>query len=384
MPWKETTRVDLRREFIEALSSCRYTMTELCAHYGISRKTGYKWAHRFAAEGQAGLADRSRAPHRCPHRTDPACERDLVALRLEHPRWGPKKLLATLMRRHPERSWPAPSTAGAILKRHGLVEARPKKRSKSSPAKPVVEATRPNDLWTMDFKGEFRTGDGRICYPLTVSDAVSRYGLGCQAQDTTAVHPTRRSFEAVFREYGLPNKILSDGGTPFGCARAPLRLSRLTVWMIRLGIEPIKIQPGCPEQNAVHERWHRTLKAETARPPAKNQRAQQERFDRFRQHYNEVRPHESLGQRPPAELYEPSPRPYPERLPALEYPGHYEVRRCRRSGQIKWQGRRLFVSEVLAGEWLGIEEVDDGLWSVYFGPLLLGRYDERERELDLL
>lgn len=384
MPWKETRPVDERREFIEALSSCLYTMTELCEHYGISRKTGYKWAARYKQAGVSGLEERSRAPHHSPHRTDGACEQDLVALRRRHPRWGPKKLLAILRRREPDRRWPAASTAGEILKRHGLVATRPKKRSKATPQKPVVAAERPNELWAMDFKGEFRTGDGRWCYPLTVSDTASRYGLDCHAQESVAMAPTRCEFEQVFREYGLPEKILSDGGPPFGSARSPQRLSRLTVWMIRLGIEPIKIQPGCPEQNAIHERWHRTLKAETTRPPANNLRTQQRRFDVFRKEYNELRPHESLGQRPPVEFYEPSARPFPQRLPPMEYPGHYEVRRCRSSGQIKWQGRRLFVSEVFIGQWLGLEEIDDGLWSLYLGPLLLGRYHERDRELDLL
>jgi transposase InsO family protein len=302
----------------------------------------------------------------------------LVAERRKHPRWGPRKLLAYLSKRQPTWPWPAASTAGEILKRHGLVVPRRRRRRREHPGRPKFEAKAANDLWSTDFKGQFRTGDRRYCYPLTVADRCSRYLLGCEGLLTTAHAGARPVMESLFREYGLPRGILSDNGSPFSSS-ALRGLSRLSVWWIKLGIQPVLIEPGKPQQNGGHERMHRTLKEETTRPPAGDVAAQQQRFDAFRQEYNEERPHEALGQRTPSELYEPSPRAYPERLEEMEYPGHYEVRRVRSRGDIKWQGSLLFVSEALVGERVGLEETDDRIWSLYFGTLLLARFDERER-----
>jgi transposase InsO family protein len=248
----------------------------------------------------------------------------------------------------------------------------------------VVEVQQPNDLWTADFKGEFRMGDSMLCYPLTVADQISRYLLACEGQTSVARTGAQPVFEQLFAEYGLPAKILTDGGCPFANAHSPRRLSRLSVWWILLGIERVLIEPGHPEQNGCHERMHRTLKAATARPPASCMQSQQRCFDSFRQEYNEERPHESLGMRQPAELYTPSSRTYPRETPEMTYPGHYEVRRVRTKGEIKWRGRRLFVSEALGGQRIGLEETDDGRWALRFGPLLLGRYDERNQNLHLL
>lgn len=384
MPWDERTRMDQRVRFIGALWSCAYTMTELCRAFGISRKTGYKWAERYGREGPDGLKDRSRAPKSCPHRTESRCEQALLEARRKHPLWGPRKLLIVLRRRHPQWPWPAPSTAGEILKRHGLVQPRRRRRRHPPPPKPVIEARQPNDLWTADFKGEFRMDDRRLCYPLTVADRVSRYLLGCEGKSSVARAGVQPVFERLFAEYGLPAKILTDGGSPFACASSPRRLSRLSVWWVQLGIEPVLIEPGHPEQNGCHERMHRTLKAATASPPASGMQSQQRVFDRFRKEYNEQRPHESLQMRPPAELYTPSSRTYPQATPDVTYPGHYEVRRVRSKGEIKWRGRWLFVSKTLGRQSVGLEETDDGLWSLYFGPLLLGRYDERDQCLNLM
>jgi putative transposase len=384
MPWDETTGMDQRVRFIGDFSSCRYTMSELCERYGISRKTGYKWSQRYAEEGVEGLLDRSRAPRRSPQQTEARCEESLVEARRDHPDWGARKLLLRLRGRHPEWGWPAASTGGEILKRHGLVAPRRRRRCPPVAAKPLVEATSPNRLWTADFKGEFRTGDRQLCYPLTVADRFSRYLLGCRSRRSTAVLEAQPVFEELFVHYGLPEAILTDGGPPFAAPLSPRRLSRLSVWWVKLGIEPVVIQPGKPQQNGCHERMHRTLKAATARPPASTLAAQQRVFDRFRREYNNERPHEGIGMKTPSQLYRPSARPFPSRLQELSYPGHFEVRRVRASGEIKWRGERLFVSEVLGGELVGLEERDDGLWSLFFGPLLLGRYDERDRDLDLL
>lgn len=378
MPWKETTPVDQRMHFIAALDTCRWTMSELCRAYGISRKTGYKWAKRYGREGFDGLKDRSRRPERCPHRTDERCEKALVEERKRHPTWGARKLLARLRRREPDWPWPAASTATELLKRHGLVTPRKLRRRKPVPGKPLVDAAQPNEVWTADFKGEFRTGDHELCYPLTLADHHSRYLLACSGRRSIARLEAIPVFEQAFRTHGLPRAILTDSGPPFSASRAARRLSRLAVWWIKLGIQPLLIQPGHPEQNGRHERMHRTLKAETARPPAASLEDQEEVFDRFRREYNHERPHEGIGQRAPAELYARSPRRFPAHVPQVSYPGHFEVRRVHGNGDIHFRGHHFFVSGALSREWIGLEEVDDGLWSLRFGPMLLGRYDERD------
>ena len=245
-------------------------------------------------------------------------------------------------------------------------------------------AVRPNAVWTADFKGEFRTGDRCVCYPLTTADLFSRYLLGCKVRRSTSHDEARPAFEQLFREFGLPDAILTDGGTPFSSARSPRRLSRLSVWWVRLGIRPIVIEPGKPQQNGCHERMHRTLKQATARPPSPTLWRQQVSFDSFRREYNEERPHEGIGMKTPSELYRPSPRPMPSRLEEMSYPGHYEVRKVRRSGEIKWHGQWRFLSESLGGQLVGLEETSDGIWSLSFGSLLVGRYDAHVGDLELL
>lgn len=383
MPWKETKPMDERVRFIGALSSRHYSMTELCRIYGISRKTGYKWEQRYAEGSVDGLKDRSRRPARSPRRSEARCVEALLGERRAHPLWGARKLLVRLGRAHPDWPWPSASTAAAIFKRHGLVQPRRRRPRRDAPGKLYIEVPGANDLWTADFKGQFRLGDRQKCYPLTVADRCSRFLLGCRVVPGTTYAATRSVFEELFATYGLPSAMLTDNGPPFAGHFSPRRLSRLAVWWIRLGIEPLHIEPGHPEQNGSHERMHRTLKAETARPPAADLARQQACFDRFRQEYNEERPHEGIGMKMPGELYQSSPRPYPSRLPPLEYPGHFELRRSAARG-IRWQGKKLYISEVLEGEILGLEEVDDGLWSICFGPLLLGRYDERTKDFDPL
>lgn len=381
MPWSESVEMS-RVKFIADLESCLYEMTELCEKHGISRKTGYKWAKRFCQEGVAGLQDRSRTPKHSPGQTAPIVAERLFELRRRHPTWGPRKLLAWLEKHEPEQVWPRASTMGGLLKRAGLVEPC-RRRAMRSRAVAVgrTEAKGPNEVWTSDFKGQFRTGDGCLCYPLTVVDGFSRFVLVIQSLPSVAGAGVWPVFEQAFREYGLPLVIRTDNGSPFASSSALAGLSRLSVHWLKLGIVLERIEPGHPEQNGRHERMHRTLKAETTRPPAANSTGQQELFDRFRHEYNEQRPHEALGQRPPGELYQSSSRPYPDRLAQPEYPGHYEVRSVHPGGEIKWQGRYLFLSEALGGERVGLEEYEEGLWAVYFGGLRLARFDERERKL---
>jgi putative transposase len=381
MPWSETVEMS-RVKFIAELGSELYGMTELCEKHGISRKTGYKWKERFGREGAEGLKDRSRAPKHSPRQTSCEVAERLLELRRQHPSWGPRKLLAWLKKHESGPGWPQASTVGGLLKRAGLVGVCRRRAARSRPvAAARTEASGPNEVWTSDFKGEFRTGDGRLCYPLTVVDGFSRFVLAIQALPSVAGAGAWPVFERAFGEYGLPRVIRTDNGNPFASSSALAGLSRLSVRWIKLGIGLERIAPGHPEQNGRHERMHRTLKAETARPPAANATGQQELFDRFRHEYNEQRPHEALGQRPPSEFYRSSSRSYPGRLPQPEYPGHYEVRSVFRGGEIKWRGRYLFLSEALGGERVGLEEYEDGLWAVYFGALQLGRFNDRERKI---
>jgi len=380
MPWHETSPMDQRMQFVTDYRSGLFTMMELAAQYGVSRKTGYKWLERYEAAGPVGLAERSRRPHSSPLATDPDVVAALVAQRTRHPRWGAKKLLTVLARRAPTLAWPARSTVCDLLRRQGLVTPRPRRRRGVAARLPLAPITAANDVWTTDFKGEFRTGDGVYCYPLTLRDGFSRFVLCCHAQLSRRTEVTRPQFERAFAEYGLPARIRSDNGGPFA-STGLAGLSRLAVWWIRLGIIPERITPGHPEQNGSHEQFHAVLKAETARPPAAHARAQQRRFARFCAEYNDERPHEALQGAVPASHYHASPRPLPRRLPGPEYLGHFDVRRVSRVGQVSWHGAPLFLSEALAGEDVAFEEVDDGLWTVWFASVVLGRFDERQRRL---
>jgi putative transposase len=377
MAWLETDVMKQRSLFVLDFDSGLFSMSELCERYGISRPTGYKWWARYCNEGLPALQDRSRRAHRCPHRTEAAAEEALVDLRRAHPGWGPVTLLQRLRMLDARLRLPAASTAAQILHRHGLVESRKRRPKPRHPGRPYVPMCAPNDVWTADFKGEFLTRDHRYCYPLTIADGYSRYLLVCHGQSSTAHRGARTDFRAAFRQFGLPLQILTDNGGPF-VSRAIGGLSRLSVWWIKLGIHPVRIEPGRPDQNGRHERMHRTLKAETTRPPAANLAAQQRRFERFRLCYNDERPHQGLKGQVPSAHYCPSPRPYPERAPEISYPGHFKVLKVCANGCLKWHKRFIFVTTVLSTELLGLEPVDDGLWSVYFGPVLLGRISEHD------
>ena len=372
MPWKETCAMRERSKFVALVEAGEETMSELCRRFGISRKTGYKLMERFAAEGGAGLSDRSHAAHEHPHAVSEEIVRRVVELRGKHPFWGARKLRARLRMLDRGVVLPAASTISEILRRHGLIVPRRRRQRVPADVSPFAECTGANDTWSIDFKGWFRTGDGRRCEPLTISDAYSRYLLRCQAvrrADTSWVKPL---VEATLREYGLPRVIRSDNGPPFASSGAG-GLSRLSVWWIKLGIRPERIEPGRPDQNGRHERLHGTLKLEGCEPPAANRRAQQQRFDVFRRIYNEERPHEALADATPSMIYQASPRPYPTRLAEVVYPDGWQVRQVRQDGSIKWGGEYLFISEVLVGEPVGLEEENGDVWCVQFGPVLLGK-----------
>lgn len=381
MPWEKTEPMKERIKFILEVEEAALGFGELCERYGVSRKTGYKWWKRYEQGGLEALRDLSRAPHHCPHKTAPQVEQSIVELRRRRPRWGPVTLRMRLQRDNGDVKWPVESTIGEILKRHDLVGKRRRRRKPQGLfTTSRVETQEPNQVFTADFKGEFRTQDGHSCYPLTIQDHCSRFSLCCQALSSTRAQPVRERFERVFLEYGLPQAILTDNGVPFA-SHGLRRLSRLSVWWIRLGIQPLLIQPGHPEQNGRHERYHRTLQQETALPPAADHAGQQQLFDRFRYVYNHERPHQHLAGQTPAEVYRPSPRACPGRLPELEYPGHYEVRRVDVQGSIKLQGHKIFLSEVLQRQRVGLEEIHDGIWSIYLGKVLLARWNERENRI---
>jgi transposase InsO family protein len=369
--------MDQRVAMIADWLRAEWTMTELAERYGISRKTAYKWVARYEADREHGLAAVSRAPHTHGRAIDDETTRAIVALRRQHPRWGPKKLRALLREREPARTWPAASTMGEALRRAGLSQRRRRRRYTVPLTRPLAAAQAPNDLWTADFKGWFRTADGTRCDPLTVADAHSRFVLCCRITPPSATG-VRPWFERVFREYGLPRALRTDNGPPFATTGAA-QLSHLAVWWLKLGIQLDRIDPGHPEQNGRHERFHLTLQEETTTPPAATAAAQQQRFDRMRREFNRERPHEALGQQPPARHYVASPRPYPTRLEDPWYDATHQVRRVKAMGQIKWQGERVFISEAVRGELVGLAETERGDWVVRFMDVELGRLDRETR-----
>ena len=377
MPWEVTGPVRERERFIETYLTGLYTITELAERFGVSRQKLYKWLARHNADGMRGLVDRSRAPLHIPHRTSAEVADMILEFRRRFRFMGPRKILARLSELHPDIDWPAASTIGDLLRRANLIEPRERRSPPAHPLRTRSEPTEPNDLFTVDYKGQFLLGNHRYCYPLTMVDHVSRFLLACDAYPSNEGPHTRRAFERIFREYGLPRAILSDNGSPFG-SPGLARLSRLSLWCIRLGIRIERIVPGRPDQNGAHERMHRTLKAETTRPPEPTMERQQKRFDDFRHVFNHERPHEAHGQKRPVTIYRPSPRPYPNSLPPIEYAGHLETRRVGHNGMMCWKNDRIFTSKTLSGEWVGLEEIDDGIWTLYYGPVLLARFDERE------
>lgn len=377
MAWNETNELKEKIQFISAWLKNELTMTQLCRQFNISRKTGYKIIARYEEGDSDCLKQRSRAPHTSPEKTNAHITQILLKTKKRYPKWGPKKIKDWLEIEYPNQYWPAASTIGDIFKKNGLV--RPRKRKYKCPiySHPFLECTAPNTVWSADYKGQFKLGNGRHCYPLTISDNYSRYLLGCKALYSTHLEDARKFFEKIFKEYGLPKAIKTDNGKPFSSASLG-GLSQLSVWWIKLGIIPERIKPGHPEQNGRHERMHRTLKEATAKPPSLTMQGQQSAFNRFRKEYNFERPHDGLNKRRPAELYQNSDRKFPNKLPPIEYPSNYLVRKVGHSGEITWEGRDIFISESLRGEYVGLIEVDNGIWEVYFSKMKLAGLDHQK------
>ena len=344
----------------------------LCRRYGISTQCGYKWKARFKEMGEDGLKPQSRAPHRHPNETPEDVVEALLEMRRAHPTWGPRKVLAKLMQTMPELEVPATSTVGDILKRNGLVVPRRRRPRPPRYNDRLTIGSHPNDVWAADFKGQFRVRNGRMCWPLTVTDMRSRFLLRCQALTTSRCHQALPIFVSTFREFGLPLVIRTDNGVPFS-SRAPGGLSKLSVLWIKLGIRPERIEPGHPEQNGTHERMHRTM-GEAIKPPEATITSQQRRFAKFQREFNEERPHEALSMATPAQLYEPSPRPYPRRVPEPAYASDQIVRRME-GGRAMVKGTAVYCGHNLAGELVAFRQVDDRRWEVRFYDHLLGHVD---------
>jgi transposase InsO family protein len=403
MPWKGVTVREQRQRFLEDYRLNYYSITELAERFGISRKTAHthpghhgKWINRYKEHGQRGFHERSRRPHSCPFQTEAAIVGELVALRRQHPRWGARKLLNLMHRRDPRRELPSASTGARILAREGLAKPRRRHR-RAHPGCPKSQPQGPNDIclhlrrkhrWAADYKGQFRLKNGNYCFPLTVSDLSSRYLLGCDAHPAISLEKSFRHFigdrssKGLFATYGLPQRIRTDNGVPFA-SNALARLSQLSVWFtesastfgIKLDIYPELIEPGKPQQNGVHERMHRTLKQEATIPPASSLRGQQRKLDRFREEFNGERPHEALGMKRPGEVYRVSSRVMPKRIKPYDYPAHYLVRKVSRAGTIRVLRRQIFVSNTLQESYVCLEEVDDGVYDLYYCFYQIGRYD---------
>jgi len=377
MPWKETSAMDQRIQLIADWWSGDYTKTELSRIYGISRPTADKWIERYDEGGPEGFKELSRAPHRHPNETAEELRAMIVETKLRHQKWGPKKVLDCLRGEPPQLKWPADSTAGEILKRAGLVQPRRPRRRVVPYSEPFSECGGPNQSWSADFKGDFRLGNGRRCYPLTVSDNFSRYLLLCRALERPSNEEVQPWFEWVFREYGLPEAIRTDNGAPFA-SLAVGGISQLSKWWIKLGIKPERIRPGKPAQNGRHERMHRTLEEVL---PQGDLDAQQRQYRPFQEEYNWKRSHEALERKTPGRVYCSSPRSYPLKPPEVEYESGITVRHVRHNGEIKWRGEFLYVSEVLAKEPVGLKPMDEDNWELRYSFHVLGVLNERTKKI---
>ena len=382
MPWKESSVMDERMRFVIRLKDGE-SMASLCREFGISRKTGYKILDRYEQCGVEGLSDRTRRPHRYANQLPAPIEATIVAAKREKPYWGARKIHERLLRRLPsEVKVPARSTIHAVLDRHGLVARASRTRTRAE-GTPLSAGLNPNDLWCTDYKGEFQLGNKRYCYPLTVTDYASRYLLLCEAMESTQEQPAFLAFERLFRERGLPQAIRSDNGVPFASPNGLFNLSKLSVWWLRLGISIERIRPGHPQQNGRHERMHLTLKKEATRPAGTNILQQQAKFDAFVAEFNRERPHEALDMKCPAEVYTASVRPY-QGIPDPHYPFHDKTVVVTNCGRLCLYRKKINLSISLAGQAVGVKEVDDGIWLVSFMNYDLGYVDLEEKTLQPL
>ena len=379
MGWMETCAVDERMRFVMAAEQHEESFAALCRGFGVSRRVGYKWLARYEEAGPAGLLDHSRAPLHHPHAIADEIAEGCLAVRRKHPTWGPRKVLARLRREAPGTEWPVASTIGALFDREGLTVKRKLRRRGPASSAPFADCTAANEVWCIDFKGWFLTGDGKRCEPLTLTDACSRYLLRCQALTRTDTGHVWPVLDAAFREFGLPRFMRSDNGSPFASCGAG-GLSTLSVRLIKVGVVPERIAPGKPQQNGRHERMHLTLLQDAATPPSRTLRQQLERLRNFQRIYNEERPHQSLADAVPADLYTPSPRRFDGVLRSPEYAAGLKVRQVRHNGEIRWRNETIYINQALAGEPIALEEAAAG-WTLSYGPITLGTIAHNDNRL---
>lgn len=380
MPWKTESTMDQRINLIADWQTALFSKTDLSQKYQVSRPTIDKWLIRYDQEGIDGLKERSRSPHKCPHKTKETLVDMIIRQKLKNVKRGPKKVLAKLKKDYPRFDWPSASTVGEWLKKYGLVQKNKKRYRVPQYNHPFREGIKANTVWSADYKGQFFMGNKRKCYPLTISDNYSRYLLKCQGLTGPRYKDTKAVFEATFKEYGLPDAIRTDNGTPFAY-RSIAGLSRLSKWWILLGITPERIKKGCPQENGRHERMHRTLKEEALDRIAPNLRKQQLELERFRIDYNTQRPHEALKQCYPSEFYQPSKRKYPKRLSGPQYDIDCTIRTVCSNGRIYFKNQEFFLTKLFAKDPIGLKEIADGYWSVYFSFYPVGILDMRKSKI---
>lgn len=382
MAFRSITKMEKKIMFIEEVFQGDKSFSEICREKEISRKNGYKWLSRYKEKGLEGLEDRSRKPHRCKHATSAAIIRAIVEEKLKHLKWGPKKIRERLIRNGGQKGIPSTRTLSNILERHNLVRHR-KKRPQHRSINGEIErrvARHANEIWAVDFKGWFKTRDGKRCDPFTITDLYSRYIIACELTVSQKYEDVRPIFEAVFKRYGLPKRIRSDNGAPFS-TQGLGHLSKLSVWWMTLGIEPERIEPGKPQQNGQHERMHKTLKEDVANKPAQNREAQQKVLDRWKTEFNEERPHEGIGMKYPQDLYAPSSRRYHTQMGRILYPKYYVARKVDTSGHFYWEGQSIFLGEALSKVSIGLKRDDDSLYLVYFDRIHIANLDTETMKL---
>jgi len=382
MAWKVESMENTKQKFLLLHQTGQFTMVELCRQFGISRPTGYAILKRYEEEGWDALEPQSRRHLSHPNQTDPRIEEALLAERVKHPHWGARKLLVLLERSMPEMELPCESTVNNLLKKHGKVTPRKKNRRRIINKYPVFDPQAPNIVWSADFKGKFRMGNWDYCNPLTIADSYSRYLFAIHGLEYCRTEDCKPIFEKVFREHGMPEQIHTDNGPPFGSPISLRRMTSLAVWFMDLGVTPVYSDPGQPQQNGRHERMHKDLKAQATRPPGRGWRSQQKKFDDFRKEYNEVRPHESLMMKTPNEVHKESKREYPRRVEEWAYPAEMKMKLVTVNGALRWNSDGLImVSTALSGKYVGLEEVDSGVWIVYYRHVALGVLSEKTKRV---